>query len=206
MTRTTVGIREAVRETVPLSNVTFDELTACNLAADQAVANRGKLACAKPILEKEGCEGERPIVALAHIHSRYRANTFPPIKVLGLNHFNITASELLIERVKRFYTDVIGLTIGPRAPLDHKGYWLYAGPVAIVHLSARQAIRTVIPPQKSYLNHISLSCVGLSLAIGKLKATCTPYQITELPDREQTQIFVTDPAGIGVELTFDEVP
>lgn len=182
MTRTTVGIKKAVPETALLSNVTFDELTVCKLPAAQAIANREKLACAEP---------NRTTIPTA-------------IKVLGLNHFNITASRLLIEEVKRFYTDVIGLTVGPRALLNHEGYWLYAGSVAIVHLSVHYAIEAAIPAQKSHFNHISLSCVGLSLAIAKLNATRTPYRIIELSSRGQTQLFVTDPAGIGVELTFDE--
>lgn len=142
---------------------------------------------------------------MAGTYGRCRANIPEPIKVVGLNHFNITASPFLIERVKRFYTDIIGLAVGPRAQLDHEGYWLYAGPVAIVHLSIRQDIETIVPPHKSYFNHISLSCIGLSSAIAKLEATHTPYRLIEFSSGKQTQLFLTDPAGIGVELTFDEV-
>lgn len=61
--------------------------------------------------------------------------------VSGLNHFNISASADLIEKVKRFYVDVIGLALGPRAHLDHEGYWLYAGCTPIVHLSIRGGSR-----------------------------------------------------------------
>lgn len=124
--------------------------------------------------------------------------------VSGLNHFNISASRELIERVKRFYTDIIGLALGPRAHLDHDGYWLYAGYTPIVHLSVRigaisNAQNNV---QKGYFNHISLGCVGLEGAIAKMIATQTPYRLIQLPDIHQTQLFVTDPADIGVELTF----
>lgn len=120
--------------------------------------------------------------------------------VSGLNHFNISASQELIERVKQFYTDVVGLALGPRAHLDHEGYWLYAGCTPIVHLSVRAD--AVSSAQKGYFNHISLGCVGLKSAIAKMLATQTPYQLIQLPDIHQTQLFVTDPAGIGVELTF----
>ncbi len=124
--------------------------------------------------------------------------------VSGLNHFNISASRELIERVKRFYTDIIGLALGPRAHLDHDGYWLYAGYTPIVHLSVRigaisNAQNNV---QKGYFNHISLGCVGLESAIARMIATQTPYRLIQLPDIHQTQLFVTDPADIGVELTF----
>ena len=124
------------------------------------------------------------------------------MRVSGLNHFNITASPSLIEQVKQFYLDIIGLTVGPRAHLDHEGYWLYAGEVPILHLSARRNIEQVTLVQKGYFNHISLSCVGLQAAIAKMTATQTPYQLIQLSDIHQTQIFLKDPADIGVELTF----
>lgn len=123
------------------------------------------------------------------------------MKITGLNHFNITASPRLVEQVKQFYVDTIGLAIGPRADLDHEGYWLYAGEVPILHLSARRTIETA-SPQAGYFNHISLSCVGLARAIAKMVATQTPYQLMYLSDIHQTQISLKDPAGIGVELTF----
>ncbi|MEL7068743.1 MAG: hypothetical protein AAGN15_08855 [Cyanobacteria bacterium J06581_3] len=123
-------------------------------------------------------------------------------RVLGLNHFNITASARLIEQVKQFYLDIIGLKTGTRAHLDHEGYWLYAGALPILHLSARPGIETVVSTRPGFFNHISLSCVGLKGAIARLTAAHIPYRQIELLDIQQTQLFVTDPAGIGVELTF----
>lgn len=122
--------------------------------------------------------------------------------VCGLDHYNITASPSLIERVKHFYTDIIGLQVGPRAHLDHQGYWLYAGTMPILHLSARANAPVTYSAPQSFFNHISLRCVGLSAAIAKLQATLTPYRIVKLADLKQTQIFLTDPAGLSVELTF----
>ncbi|MGB3296567.1 MAG: hypothetical protein WBB01_26575 [Phormidesmis sp.] len=135
--------------------------------------------------------------------SRFPLETLPrQMRVSGLNHFNITAAPPLIEQVKQFYVDIIGLTVGPRAHLDHDGYWLYAGEVPILHLSARRNIEQVALSQKGYFNHISLSCVGLQAAIAKMTATQTPYQLIYLSDIHQTQLFLKDPADIGVELTF----
>ena len=122
--------------------------------------------------------------------------------VCGLNHFNITASRVLIEQVKQFYTEVVGLELGPRAHLNHDGYWLYAGAMPIVHLSVAGNMEPVLRDAKGYFNHISLSCVGLKSAIAKMKATQTPYRLIQLLDIHQTQLFITDPAGTGVELTF----
>jgi hypothetical protein len=162
------------------------------------------------------------------------------MRVLGLNHFNITASPAFIEQIKNFYVDVIGLTVGPRARLDHNGFWLYAGKSPILHLSARQQslcqqslcqqslcqqsaakkiaetelaqteltekafVERETPPMEGCFNHISLSCIGLAATIEKMIAMEIPYKISIIPDFGQTQIFIKDPAGIGVELTFFE--
>lgn len=126
-----------------------------------------------------------------------------PVGVLGLNHFNITASPALVEQLKRFYVDIIGLTVGPRTQLDHEGYWLYAGDLSVLHLSARQR-PTCQPAEQTggCFNHISLSCVGLADTVKRMIATKTPYKISIIPDLSQIQIFLKDPAGLGVELTF----
>ena len=125
----------------------------------------------------------------------------PPLRVLSLNHINISASPALIEKVKCFYTDIVGLTVGPRARLDHEGYWLYAGHLPILHLSARVGL-VEEGKQKGRLNHVSLGCVGLMGAIAKLRETGTPYKIVNVADTGQTQLFLQDPAGISIELTF----
>jgi hypothetical protein len=157
------------------------------------------------------------------------------MSVLGLNHFNITASPSFIEQIKNFYVDVIGLTIGPRAQLDHSGFWLYAGNSPILHLSARQqslcqqslcqqsttkeiaetesaetelaksgSLEREMPMTEGCFNHISLDCTGLAATLKKLIAMEIPYKISIVPDFGQTQVFIKDPAGIVVELTFLE--
>jgi extradiol dioxygenase family protein len=126
------------------------------------------------------------------------------MRVYGLNHFNITAPSALIEQVKRFYVDIIGLTVGPRAHLDHEGYWLYADGLPIVHLSASRQVEDSQPLARcgAYFNHISLNCVGLVETVERMRATGTPYRVVEILETCQTQVFLRDPAGVGVELTF----
>ncbi|MFK8185579.1 MAG: hypothetical protein AB8B99_19555 [Phormidesmis sp.] len=126
--------------------------------------------------------------------------------VLGLNHFNITAPPHLVEKLKHFYIDIIGLTMGPRADLNHDGYWLYAGKhdasQPILHLSICQNLQCPSGVRQGYLNHISLSCVGLVAALSNLIIKGIPYQLIQVPSINLIQVFVKDPAGIGVELSF----
>lgn len=164
----------------PASNLalSIDKEASCELLNFNQVALSGNLACQSANAQK--------------------------MTVRGLNHFNITASRALIEQVKQFYTEVVGLELGPRAHLNHDGYWLYAGAMPIVHLSVANDMHPVLRDAKGYFNHISLSCVGLKSAIARMEATQTPYRLVRLLDVCQTQLFITDPAGTGVELTFFE--
>ena len=56
---------------------------------------------------------------------------------LTLNHFSIRTTDL--EASRRFYADVLGLSVGPRPPFPFPGLWMYRGPHddmanAVVHL------------------------------------------------------------------------
>ncbi|MEL6552289.1 MAG: VOC family protein [Cyanobacteria bacterium J06621_11] len=130
------------------------------------------------------------------------AKTHQTMAVTGLNHFNITASPEIVEQTKRFYRDILGFEVGPRAHLNHSGYWLYAGNSPILHLSTCPDMNSSAMRCRGFFNHISLNCVGLQSTIKRLTATNTAYKAIELSDIGQTQLFITDPAGIGVELTF----
>lgn len=42
----------------------------------------------------------------------------------GLNHFNITAPGELLEKVRDFYVEVLGLIVGERPGFRRNGFWL----------------------------------------------------------------------------------
>ena len=54
--------------------------------------------------------------------------------VLAFNHFNIRALKPLLEEVRTFYVDVIGLAEGFRPAVPVPGYWLYLEALPILHL------------------------------------------------------------------------
>ena len=51
---------------------------------------------------------------------------------MSLNDYTILTRDL--EATKDFYTDIVGLSVGDRPPLNFPGYWLYCGDVPTVHL------------------------------------------------------------------------
>ena len=46
---------------------------------------------------------------------------------VAFDHFNLRAGRDLVERLRDFYVDVVGLRVGARPPFDFHGYWLYIG-------------------------------------------------------------------------------
>ena len=52
--------------------------------------------------------------------------------VVGLDHYALLSSDP--ERTTRFYTEIVGLRVGPRPELSFPGIWLYAGDHPIVHV------------------------------------------------------------------------
>lgn len=125
--------------------------------------------------------------------------------VVGLNHFNITAPYKLLEKVRDFYVDVLGLTEGERPNFSRKGFWLYAGEMPIVHLTAcdESDVQGETGSLHSFLDHVAFSCRGLRGMLEHLQRLNIPYRIVEKP--AQVQVFLRDPAGVGVELTFVEL-
>ena len=125
--------------------------------------------------------------------------------VINLNHVNIRAPLPLLDEIRDFYVDVVGLREGDRPGMAVKGYWLYAGDQAVVHLmdsayrgddGDRLAVGT------SHLDHFALTCAGLGETEERLKKLGVGYRKNERPEFGFTQLFLQDPTGLGVELNF----
>jgi catechol 2,3-dioxygenase-like lactoylglutathione lyase family enzyme len=138
-----------------------------------------------------------------------------PIK--QLNHFSIRTTDL--EATRRFYTEVMGLTEGPRPPFPFPGVWLYTGP----HDSYENATVHVIgiDPNdgeglKAYLgdrdlsslqgtgsvDHIAFFATGVAETLERLSRLGVPYRERTVPLLGLHQIFVDDPSAVVIELNF----
>ena len=126
-----------------------------------------------------------------------------PVK--GIQHYNIRAPLPVLERARDFYVGVLGMTPGDRPAFATSGVWLYAGGDPIVHLSARS---TGDEPDaeadggQGFLTHLALKCTGLDAMLRRLIEFDIPFEIDEDPSHSQVQIYVADPAGVELELTF----
>lgn len=123
---------------------------------------------------------------------------------LGFSHYNLRAPRALLDELRDFYRDVVGLRVGDRPPLRSFGYWLYAGADAVLHLSeAGPAEHRPRHPQGTF-DHVAFRCTGRQAYEAALAGRGIAYKVAVVPATQQVQLFFADPAGNGVELNFEE--
>lgn len=125
--------------------------------------------------------------------------------VLGFSHYNLRAPRPLLETLRDFYVEVVGLSVGHRPPFRSHGYWLYAGEQAVLHLSEALPGEPHTAHVQSTFDHTAFSCAGPSDYERLLSSKGIRYERAEVPATRQRQLFFSDPAGNGVELNFDGV-
>ena len=129
------------------------------------------------------------------------------MRVTHIDHYNIRLRPSDLPAIHDFYVGVIGLTVGARPRFSFPGYWLYGGAeAAILHLAAtlpESADGISAAKPTGQFDHIALKASGLVSARARLRAKGVGFDERPVPGWRMTQIFLTDPAGLKVELTFD---
>ena len=119
---------------------------------------------------------------------------------MQLHHINIKAPRELLEQEKDFFCDVLGLQLGARPNFSSKGFWLYEGSRAIVHLSESESHFS--NKKQGYFDHVAFQTTNLEKFIQILKSRKIDYSIVYLAEIEMTQIFFKAPSGTGIEVNF----
>jgi catechol 2,3-dioxygenase-like lactoylglutathione lyase family enzyme len=120
-----------------------------------------------------------------------------------LDHINIRTAQP--EATRDFFVDVVGLRDGERPPFSFNGYWLYAGEQAVIHLTdARDVGAHGIAEGRAgaAIDHVSFRMTGYSALRSLLKERNIAYDTRIVPRNGDVQIFLDDPNGVTVELTF----
>jgi hypothetical protein len=133
----------------------------------------------------------------------------------GLGHITLLCMPAQLPSVKGFYEEVIGLETGARPPFDFPGAWLYAGKAPIVHLAAvLQGAPAVTSTSRSALpggalstapiDHIALCAMGtVDESRAKLMRLGIPFTEAPVPGFPLYQLFLNDPLGVKIELSFE---
>jgi len=120
---------------------------------------------------------------------------------MHIDHINIKAPGGLLEQVRRFYCEVLGLQEGFRPAFSSAGHWLYAGDQPLVHLSAGSG--APVAGAAAHLDHVAFRASGLQDFLRRLDERGIDYRSSYIAELDLTQLFLQDPAGIGLEVNFD---
>jgi catechol 2,3-dioxygenase-like lactoylglutathione lyase family enzyme len=125
----------------------------------------------------------------------------------GLFHVAIKTGDL--DATRRFYCDVIGLMEAPRPDFGYPGAWL-AVPTpmgsAIIHIYAggpAMGPDGLAPSGSGAIDHLSLSVSGYHAFIARFRAAGLDWREFLVPGTSLWQLFVYDPSGVQLELTFE---
>jgi catechol 2,3-dioxygenase-like lactoylglutathione lyase family enzyme len=136
---------------------------------------------------------------------------------LTLNHFSIRTLDM--ESTRRFYVDVLGLTVGPRPNFPFPGIWLYRSDHAevgnaVVHVIGMDANDPA--GLKNYLgerdvsslsgsgsvDHIAFFADGLAAMLAHLKTLGIVPRERTVQSIGLHQLFFDDPNGVVIELNY----
>lgn len=108
----------------------------------------------------------------------------------------------------RFYTEVLGMVVAPRPPIGFPGAWLRPAQVdtePTIHLYAGDAAREAdgrVLDGSGAIDHVSIVCQGYAAFQAQFERFGLPYRENLVPATPLWQLFVYDPNGVQLELTF----
>jgi catechol 2,3-dioxygenase-like lactoylglutathione lyase family enzyme len=116
----------------------------------------------------------------------------------SLDHVNLRTADLAAMRA--FYTEVLGLSEGPRPAFGFGGAWLYCGDRAAVHL-----VEVAAPPAPEgelRLEHFAFAAEGLADFLAALRRRAVAYRLAVIADFGIVQVNLHDPDGNHLHVDF----
>ena len=126
--------------------------------------------------------------------------------VIAIDHVNVAVPSARLPEMLAFYTGIVGLREGERPSLPFPGHFLFSeqSPVAVLHLATYQEDELPLSQPTGRFNHVCFRTRGLAETRKRLAGSTHVWREQSRPGSPLVQIFVTDPAGVTVELAFDK--
>jgi len=129
-----------------------------------------------------------------------------------LDHYSIRTTRLA--DTEKFYTEVMGLEVGPRPSFKFPGVWLYNGGQAVVHVVGID--KSNPQPLIDYLGEKALTDADETGSVDHIAFQATDFEGMKkrfaaaghaprerlVPSMNLAQLFLEDPNGVTIELNF----
>jgi len=116
-----------------------------------------------------------------------------------LDHITINTKHL--DDCIKFYADILGFTNGPRPNVGFPGAWMYCGDRSVIHIVV---LDDPLHGPTGPIDHVAFKCTGIDDFKARIKGAGLDYGTNVIADFGLTQLFVTDPDGVKIELNFTE--
>ena len=116
----------------------------------------------------------------------------------ALDHVNIRTANL--DAMTAWYTDILGLTSGPRPAFPFPGAWLYLGNQAVVHLVGRDTQPSA--GGDITLEHFAFRAHDMKAFRARLDTNGIAHTVDPVPGMALTQINLRDPDGNHIHVDF----
>jgi catechol 2,3-dioxygenase-like lactoylglutathione lyase family enzyme len=126
--------------------------------------------------------------------------------ITGIFHVAIKTADL--DATVKFYTEVLGLRQRYRPDFGYPGAWLEVPtPIseAVIHIYAGEPAKVngQVPVGTGAIDHVSITAQGWDDFRARFKAHGLDWRENLVADTSYWQLFVYDPSGVMLELTFD---
>lgn len=140
------------------------------------------------------------------------------MKVGKLDHYTIRTTDL--DASRKFYTEVMGFTVGHRPPFKFPGLWIYNGGsfpdtygvVHIIHVDPndKEALNAYMGDRYDVsmmqgtgtVDHMAFRATGFQETKTKLRGMNIPFREATVPALGLHQVFLEDPSDVTIELNF----
>jgi len=126
------------------------------------------------------------------------------MQVTGLFHVAIKTNDL--DATVKFYTEVLGMELAKRPDFGFPGAWIAqpnGPPIIHIYAGGPALVDGRTPYGTAALDHVSLNVTGWDDCLARVERLGYDWRASIVPGMSLWQIFVHDPSGVMMELTFD---